>query len=391
MMGLLFNQTKNSHFYFNNMKIIIDCRVFTKRATGIATYTIDAIRAISSYIPEWHLILVSPKQFHESIIGLPKDKIDIIISPMFGIEKIPNIIWFQIHLPKIVKKLNADILWSPLPETPILSIGKAKRMITIHDVVGKEFKYTMSWKNKIFYLFPFSDLSINKADYIWCNSNYTYKKLNEYYPYRKQMQSIIGDSCNTRFKKIEISKIEQKQIYKEYNIKKGFILFVGTLEPRKNLSFLLEIMPAIYKNTGYKLLVVGASGWKNSNITKIINSPEYNKDAVIFAQYVEVDKLVKLYNLAQLYISTALNEGFGMPQLEAMSCGCPVVSPHNSAMIEVVSTRGLTIEGWEHENWIKQVCELLTSPERLKSMSNPDISEYNWKNIILQLKHYIES
>ena len=369
------------------MNIIIDCRVFTKRATGIATYAIDAIRAMCNYIPDWHLILVSPKPFHKSIQGLPMDKLKIVISPMPG-KHVPNVIWFHFHFPKIAKKLNADIVWTPRPETPILSVGKAKRMITVHDVVGKEFRHTMTLKTRLFAL-PFVDRSINEADYIWCNSNYTLEKLNNYYPSRKQKITVVGDSCSTNFRKLVLSEKEKQRIFSEYKINKGFILFVGTLEPRKNLSFLLKIMPMIYEETGYKLLIVGASGWKNSDIAKIIKDPNYNKEAICFTHYIEFDRLVQLYNLATLYVSTAINEGFGMPQLEAMACGCPVVSPHNSAMIEVVSNRGVTIKGWNEQIWVNQICSLLKSPERLKSMKNPDLSEYNWEEIINRVKIYI--
>lgn len=371
------------------MNIVVDCRAFTKRATGIATYTIDAIRAICNYAPELHLTLISPTPFHESIIGLPLDKLDIIIEPVFRKINIPNLIWFHFYLPKLIKELRPDIVWSPMTETPLLPIGGAKRMITVHDVVNKEYRSTMLWKNRWFAL-PFVDYSIKKADLIWCNSNYTYNKLNKYYPNRKQQDVVIGDSCGTKFRKINVSIKQKNEIYRKYAIGKGFILFVGTIEPRKNLSFLLHIIPEIYKRTGYKLLIVGAKGWQSSNLSSIINAPNYPKEAICFTQYIEAEELIVLYNLATLYISTALNEGFGMPQLEAMACGCPVVSPHNSAMIEVVEKRGLTIKGWDTQNWIDQICDLLGNSNKLESMKNPDISEYKWEDIIERVKRYIE-
>lgn len=108
------------------MKIVVDCRVFTKRATGVATYAIDAIRAICQYIPDWHLTLVSPVPFHKSIVGLPLDKVDVIIEPMFGSAKMPNVVWFHLHFPKIVKRLNADLVWTPRPETPIFQLERQR-------------------------------------------------------------------------------------------------------------------------------------------------------------------------------------------------------------------------------------------------------------------------
>lgn len=372
------------------MNIVIDCRVFTKRATGVATYAIDAIRAICKYIPEWHLTLVSPKPFHKSIVGLPLDKVKVIISPMYGNDSIPNEVWFHFHYAKIARKLKADLVWTPRPETPFLSVGKAKRMITVHDVVGKEFAKTMSWKGR-FIAQPLVGRSINKADLIWCNSNYTLGKLEQYYPNRKQKCSVIGDSCSTNFRRIDVSEDAKTEIFREYGISNGFILFVGTLEPRKNLSFLLKIMPKIYEQTGYKLIVVGGSGWKNSSVAEIVNDSSYNKDCVSFANYVEFNRLLELYNIATLYVSTALNEGFGMPQLEAMACGCPVVSPHNSGMIEVVGDRGMTIKGWDEKVWQDEIMGLLNNPQKLEKLRHPDLSEYDWKNIILRVRDYVKA
>lgn len=372
------------------MNIVIDCRVFTKRATGVATYAIDAIRAICKYIPEWHLTLVSPKPFHKSIVGLPLDKLKVIISPMYGSDRIPNEVWFHFHYAKIARKLKADLVWTPRPETPFLSVGKAKRMITVHDVVGKEFAKTMSWKGR-FIAQPLVGRSIDKADLIWCNSNYTLGKLEQYYPNRKQKCSVIGDSCSINFHCIDVSEETKTEIFREYGIGSGFILFVGTLEPRKNLSFLLKIMPKIYEQTGYKLIVVGGSGWKNSSVAEIVNDSSYNKDCVSFANYVEFNRLLELYNIATLYVSTALNEGFGMPQLEAMACGCPVVSPHNSGMIEVVGDRGMTIKGWDEKVWQDEIIGLLNNPQKLEKLRHPDLSEYDWKNIILRVRDYVKA
>lgn len=92
-------------------------------------------------------------------------------------------------------------------------------MITVHDVVNKEYKSTMLWKNRWFAL-PFVNYSIKKADLIWCNSNYTHSKLNLYYPNRKQQDVVIGDSCSTKFRKIEVSIKQKNEIYKNMQLKK---------------------------------------------------------------------------------------------------------------------------------------------------------------------------
>lgn len=370
------------------MKIIVDGRPLTKRATGVATFTIDAIRAMSTFLPQWDITVVMPRAIHPTIEGLPLDKIKIVVSS-FIFSRIPGTIWCLFKMPILAKKYDADILWSPNKLLPLFHLGHYKTLITIHDVVWKEYKNTTSRKWVTNIINPFFNRSVMKADYIWCNSKYTLEKTNQYFPRRKQMDVVIGDSCNTRFRHVELTDSRIKELYNQYGINKGYLLFVGSLEPRKNLGFLLKLMPEVFNKTGYQLLVVGARGWKDSEIFSILNEGSYPKNVVKFADYVSNDALVELYNGAICYISTALNEGFGMPQLEAMSCGCPVISPHNSAMVEVVEGRGITIKGWVEQEWIDTICNVLTNPEFAEQLRNVDLSDYDWKKIVLELNKYI--
>lgn len=372
------------------MKILFDGRLFTYCATGVTTYSIDAIKAIDKYLPEWEVFIVAPKPLHKSVEGLPiGNKIKYIVSPMLGIKQIKYKIWYNVYFPFLAKKYGVDIIWSPTPTLPFIFSRSIKAMITIHDVVGIELKNTLA-DSIIKRWFNTTTRDINRADYIWCNSHYTESKINQYFPERKQKNIVVGCGCNTRYRKIEISEDKKKRIYQEYKIAKGFYLFVGTLEPRKNLTFLLRLVPRIYKETGCKLLVVGSKGWKSSDIFKQIESNKIYNDAVCFCNYVSNERLLELYNLAICYVSTAINEGFGIPQLEAMRCGCPVISPYNSAMIEVVGRRGVTIKGWDENVWINNIIKMLHDNDYAVQFKNPDTSEYEWKSIINQVANYID-
>lgn len=366
------------------MKIVIDGRPLVARPVGIGTYTIDAIRAITKYLPEWQLVLALPGPLHPDVKDLPIESLTIDIDPLPF--KAKRFIWMHLKLPFIAKRHNADVLWSPNQLLPLFNFKSYKTLITLHDVVWKEYLHTMNSELSIKLSSWFMDNSINKADYIWFNSHYTKERIEYYYPKVKNTKSVVGIGCNTRFKKITIPQKEIIEIFSKYNIGRGYILFVGTLEPRKNLEFLIKLMPSIYNRTGYKLLVVGARGWKNNKISEIINKSTFNKESVVFADFVENELLVKLYNLAVCYVSSALNEGFGLPQLEAMSCGCPVITANNSAMTEVASGRGILVDGWDSEVWIDTICNTIENPNILESMKNPDVSEFDWNNIIKRLK-----
>ena len=372
------------------MRVVVDGRPFTMNATGVAMNLENTINAISKYLPDWELYIVVPKPIHKSISDLPLDRINIVLEPFIGGLYVPNFVWYHIKFPFIAKRLKADLIWGGNTELPLFHIGKVKRLITVCDVVWKEFKETMIGKAKYVNV-PFLDRSVKKADYIQCISKYTESKVEEYFPQRKCKEMIAGISCSTLYTRRIISEEKRKNLLVEFGLPEKFVLFVGSLEPRKNLPFLLRIMPEIYKRTGAKLLVVGGKGWKNNSIHTLVDENKDIQDSVIFANYVDFDKLVDIYNIATVYVSTSHNEGFGLPQLEAMNCGCPVISPHNSAMIEVVEGRGITIKGWDTKDWIDPIVKVLTDDNYRESLCNPDLSEFDWKNIAHRLDNYVKN
>ena len=371
------------------MRVVVDGRPFVKRATGVATCLRDTIRAICIYLPDWELILALPKPIHRSITDLPLDKIEVVVMPVINGLSVPNFIWYHIKFPFIACKMKADLIWGTNTELPIISVGNSKRLITICDVVWKEFKETMTASAQ-FINIPFLDNSVMNADFIYNISKYTQERIEHYFPKRKCTEMIAGISCSTLYQKRSISNEKRKSILEEFCLSEKFVLFVGSLEPRKNLLYLMKLMPEIYNKTGAKLLVVGGKGWKSNNIHTLFDENPAIKQSVVFANYVSFDMLVDLYNIATVYVSTSLNEGFGLPQLEAMKCGCPVISPHNSAMIEVVEGRGITIEGWDEQIWINKIVEVLTNDDYRESLCHPDLSDFDWKNIVLRLDNYIK-
>ena len=101
------------------------------------------------------------------------------------------------------------------------------------------------------------------------------------------------------------------------------------------------------------------------------------------------EDLVRLYQQVALFVSTSLNEGFGLPQLEAMCCGCPVISPHNSAMIEIVEGAGETVKGWNHQQWIDTIERVVTHREEYIRRSYQRAEQFQWDEIVARLVKYI--
>lgn len=360
--------------------IVIDGRTFTRQRAGIGTFFLEFVKSAAKYAPEIKIVIALPHNIHQSFKALEEIEGIIIDKVVFFTEKLPNIFWYHLFAKKILKKYGSKILISPHCQYPFF-IGKDETVvITIHDFVYRDFPETMEWWNRISQKVSF-ERAVRKARKIWCNSHYTYKKLIEYFPSKKDIPCFIGLSVSDLFKPYKYENNKKLMLKKMYGIDEKFYLFVGSLEPRKNLKFLLELAPLLYKRTNIQTLIIGASKWKNK-----IDFSVYGKSIVVVEHFISDEELVELYNLSSCYISTSLNEGFGMPQLEAMKCGCPVVSPRNSAMIEVVGQYGTLVEGWNINDWINAIVD------ESNTIHTPFYSEkYDWSYIVKNLFKYIEN
>ena len=95
------------------------------------------------------------------------------------------------------------------------------------------------------------------------------------------------------------------------------------------------------------------------------------------------------YNIADCFVSSSLNEGFGLPQLEAISCGCPVVTANNSGMIEVSLGAGILVDGWDSQNWVDKIVWASNNKNIIITNYDEKLSHYDWNNIIVGLMKFI--
>ena len=367
--------------------IMIDGRVLTKTGTGIYTFFRDAIISWAKEHKDIMFYIFVPKQNEKSNDPVVFPSNVIILRPRLKIPHfLPNLIVLFLYMPFLIRRYKISYYYSPVPCIPFFLPKRIKTMITVHDVVNIEYKDTMQWNNKLANMFIF-DRSVKNADKIWTNSKYTKSKVEQYFPNRRSKDIIVGDAANRDlFRKLDIEEGKRLSLLSKFGIKDRFLLFVGTMEPRKNLQFLLSIIPEVYRQTGRQLVVVGAKGWKQSkSIYDLVSSEGFPRESVVFCGFVSNEELVKLYNLAECFISASLNEGFGMPQLEAALCGCPVITANNSAMSEVMHNKKgtLLIDGYDKDCWIKKIVDFINNKQ---SIDINEFEEYDW-NQIMNLVH----
>lgn len=365
------------------MKILVNGYNLRQTSTGIANVIINAVNALAEHI-DVSVILVASSVISEEIKSRLSKKVKLeVIGGRNSLK------WLMLDFPKYVRFFKADLLWTPTPLLPksVFKVGM-RVLVTVNDFVSIEYRNTMTLKGRLITLF-LEKRTIKKADYLWCISKYTKSKLEEYYPRRRCKNVFVGCAPDSSIKQIELDAERRGEFLHKFNIQKPFLLFVGSLEPRKNLFFLLQVFKEFHKTQDIQLVIVGARSWGRTKLSEIINATDYPKNDVIFTPFISETELMTLYSLATCYVSTSRNEGFGLPQAEAMICGCPVVTAHNSAMIEVVENYGITVKGWNIGDWVSAISYAIAHKSEIVEKQKIKANTFSWTEIISSLCEYL--
>ncbi len=315
----------------------------------------------------------------------------IFISILYGIVSKLSKIYDDLYVyPIIHEKLKKiDLYFSPNAKTPeiIRKTKNIKSAVLLYDVIPlilDEYKNELCIRNNWF-----QELikSLNKNEYYFAISESTKRDFLKYCPnIDKEKIHTALLACDERFKPESEERI--KEIRKKYNIPedKKYIFSLCTLEPRKNLKMAVKsFIEFIKKNKAEDIVyVLGGGHWE-----KFINElkegeeklGEY-KEKIIRAGYIEDEDLMGLYTGAQWFVYTSKYEGFGLPPLEAMSCGCPVITSNNSSLPEVVADAGIMIDYDSEEEHIEAYEKFYYNEEERKEYKRRGLErarEFSWK------------
>ena len=292
------------------MKIGIYAQPLSNKLTGIGRYVYEFCKVLPDIFPDAEFYLISKNKIRFNPI---KTKAKIITEHNKILESFPSPLWFRYFSARLINELNLDYIWCTLPITPLFLKNKTKKVVTVYDFNLYLVPNSMSFKTWVVYKL-FFDKSINEADKIITISQGTAEKLKNFFG--KNADAIIRPAVDINlFRKVD---------RKPYDFK--YILSVSTIEPRKNIGTLIRAYVSL-KEEGYlkdiKLVLVGSSGWKNKSIMDLV---EKHKGEIIYTGYIPDEKLVEFYNGAEVFVFPSIYEGFGIPVLEARSCGCCVIT-----------------------------------------------------------------
>ncbi|MEW9124908.1 MAG: glycosyltransferase family 1 protein, partial [Thermotaleaceae bacterium] len=230
-------------------------------------------------------------------------------------------------------------------------------------------------------------MSIKRAERIITDSENTKKDIIGFFPKAKDKIRVIYPG-SPDFKRIEDQK-HIEAVKANHKIAGKYILYMGTLEPRKNLIRLIEAYHKLVneEKIEQKLVLAGKKGWLYNDIfSKIVEL--HLEEQVIFTDYISEEDKSALYSGAEVFAYPSLYEGFGLPPLEAMACGTAVVTSNISSLPEVVGNAGIYINPYDVENIAQGIYSLLINQELRRDLENKGIEQaksFSWNRTVKQI------
>jgi glycosyltransferase involved in cell wall biosynthesis len=312
-------------------------------------------------------------------------------------NKILNISLSLLNFPKLDKyignKQKYFLNFKPevflMPDLRPVALSKNIRTIqVIHDLSFKHFPAFYSIKTRLYHHLLRVKKQITKADKIIAVSRFTKEDIIKTYKPDQEKIEVIYEGVDENFGS---GRGQNKvDLLTKYNIPEDYFLFLATLEPRRNLKRLLEAF-AEFKNSTTNHIKLVLAGIKNE---QIFNSTrlKLSKDVILTGFIAEVDK-AELFKNARAFIYPSLYEGFGLPLLEAMKCGTPIITSNKSSMPEIVGDSALTVNPYDSRSIEKAMHKILDQRvvAGLKSKMNCQIKKFSWNKCAEQTLKIIES
>ncbi|MFA6042703.1 MAG: glycosyltransferase family 1 protein [Patescibacteria group bacterium] len=340
------------------MRVSIDCQALAGKQTGFGTYLSQLLPALRH--------VAGPDDVFQEIRSIVKD-----------LRTPSRMFWDQVRLPLVAMRQRPDVLFVPAFTAPLLWRGKL--VVTCHDVIGMIFPQYFSKSAQLYWktLLP---ASLRHADHVLTVSTASKRDIVRLVGIPESRITVTPLAAKKVFQP-QSNPALLTQVRRTYNLPRPFCLAVGTIEPRKNLPFLIETF-ATAKRESHDLVIVGKRGWDAPQVDQRIRQLHLG-DRVHILEYVAEAEVVQLMAGATALLFPSRYEGFGLPVLEAMASGTPVVASTSSSIPEVAGDAVLYADPSDMDAWRSHIGNVINDSflrAKLRANGLQRAKQFTWEN-----------
>jgi glycosyltransferase involved in cell wall biosynthesis len=368
------------------MKIAIDARKW--RDYGIGTYVRNLVRHLAHLDRETTYFLFCDRADQATLRDLAENFVPIVDSSSgYRVQE-------HFSIPLKVHRLGADLLHSPHYVLPLLL--RQRSVVTIHDCIHLLFPEYLPNRIAPWYAREMMGSAIRRSDLVFTVSEASRRDILSFYPSTNPERVEVVPNAIDEAILQDPGEEEMERVRERYQIRGRFILYAGNIKPHKNLERLIAAFGLLKQRPGHedvKLLIIGDEVNKYGGLRRSVEAAGVRQDVRFFG-FVPERTLAALYRLADAFAFPSLYEGFGLPPLEAMACGTPVVTSRISSLPEVVGDAALLVDPYSVED-IASGLERVLGDDALRAglvaRGRARVKQFSWERSIRAIHaHYMK-
>ncbi len=320
------------------MRIAVNTRfLLTGRLEGMGWYTHEVMRRMVAKHPEDEFVFLFDRPYDASFLY----EANVLPEVLFPPARHPALwyLWFEWAVPRVLSRYRPDVFFSP---DSFLSLrASTPTLLTLHDIIPLQEPRAVPWAPRYYYRY-FLPRYIRRATRIATVSEYVRQMLVEHLSVPPERVSVVYNGYREGFRPLPAE--EQQAVRAVYSDGHPYFLYTGAVHPRKNIPRLIAAFDAFKTQTGapVRLLLAGRTMWRGQEVNDALQKARYRADIEVLG-YVPEAELTRLCGAALALVNVSLNEGFGLPIVEAFACDVPVLCSDRTALAEVGGDAALLV------------------------------------------------
>ena len=365
------------------LTIGIDARFAIRNRRGMGSYVLNLVRNLAAIDRSNQYILYTDTIDSDKLLPQTNNFETKILQPA------NYLLWEQLALPQQALKDNLDILHCTFNTAPLILDKKIRLITTIHDVMylkpAKELADSTVMYQRLgrIYRSLIVSKTIYKADRIITVSEFSKQDILSHFPTLDPSRiSTTYEAADDIFLDVSNAKIELENVSDKFGIISNYILTLGATDPRKNTEKIIRIFAKLKQEQkiSEQLVIVGIPNWRNSDFYALVCDLQCQSD-IIFTDFITQLELCSLYKYASIFLYISLYEGFGIPPLEAMACGTPVIVSNVTSIPEIVGDAAIQVDPYNQaaiENSILEVLKDRDLADNLVAKGRERLKNFSW-------------